>query len=152
LLGLLSILFAEIFSGVSQLWFIKVFGVLYTLPLFMMHTIFFLSLAIKYKKTSIKQLYLNLEGMGKAVIRKNGNIYLCGTCMDARGISEENIIEGTLKSTMAQLAELTEKADMVLVLYLVIFIFYFVMKSIYEINKYKEKKLKKAIRSAELAH
>jgi len=39
-----------------------------------------------------------------------------------------------------------------LVLYLVIFIFYFVMKSIYEINKYKEKKLKKAIRSAELAH
>ena len=59
--------------------------------------------------------YYNLERMVKAVIRKNGNIYLCGSCMDARGISEENIIEGTLKSTMAQLAELTEKADKVLV-------------------------------------
>jgi uncharacterized protein involved in oxidation of intracellular sulfur len=69
--------------------------------------------AMKNQKTP--DGYYNLERMVKAVIRKNGNIYLCGSCMDARGISEENIIEGTLKSTMAQLAELTEKADKVLV-------------------------------------
>ena len=72
LLGLLSMLFAEIFSGASQLWFINPFGVLYTLPLYMIHTVFFLSLAIKYKKKSIRQLYWFgvLFGLYEAVITK----------------------------------------------------------------------------------
>ena len=72
LLGFLSMLFAEIFSGASQLWFINPFGVLYTLPLYMIHTVFFLSLAIKYKKTSIRQLYWFgvLFGLYEAVITK----------------------------------------------------------------------------------
>jgi len=72
LLGLLSMLFAEIFSGASQLWFINPFGVLYTLPLYMMHTVFFLSLAIKYKKTIIRQLYWFgvLFGLYEAIITK----------------------------------------------------------------------------------
>ena len=64
--------FSEIFSGASQLWFINPFGVLYTLPLYMMHTVFFLDLTIKYKKTSIRQLYWFgvLFGLYEAVITK----------------------------------------------------------------------------------
>lgn len=65
-------LFAEIFSGASQLWFINPFGVLYTYPLYMLHTVFFLSIAIKYQKTSIRQLYFFgiLFGLYEAVITK----------------------------------------------------------------------------------
>lgn len=65
-------LYAEIFSGASQLWFINPFGVLYTLPLYMIHTVFFLSLSIKYKKTSIRQLYWFgvLFGLYEAIITK----------------------------------------------------------------------------------
>jgi hypothetical protein len=72
LLGLLSMLYAEIFSGASQRWFINPFGVLYTYPLYMLHTVFFLSIAIRYQKTSIRQLYFFgiLFGLYEAVITK----------------------------------------------------------------------------------
>ncbi|MBN2268175.1 MAG: DsrE family protein [Acholeplasmataceae bacterium] len=59
--------------------------------------------------------YYNLERMIKAIIRKKGAIYLCGTCMDARGINEVSIIENSKRSTMSELCVLTEKADKVLV-------------------------------------
>ena len=39
----------------------------------------------------------------------------CGTCMDARGITSELLIEGANRSTMAQLTEWTAVADKVLV-------------------------------------
>ncbi|MFP4287227.1 MAG: DsrE/DsrF/TusD sulfur relay family protein [Candidatus Izemoplasmataceae bacterium] len=69
--------------------------------------------AMKNQKTP--DGYYNLERMVKAVSRKNAGIYLCGTCMDARGINEEIIIDTTKRSTMSELGELTEKADKVLV-------------------------------------
>lgn len=69
--------------------------------------------ALKNQKTP--DGYYNLERMVKAVIRKNGGIYLCGTCMDARGMDEAFIIDSSKRSTMSELAELTEKADKVLV-------------------------------------
>ncbi|MCU7849781.1 MAG: DsrE family protein [Candidatus Thiodiazotropha sp. (ex Lucinoma kastoroae)] len=49
-----------------------------------------------------------------AVIRK-GEVLLCGTCMDARGITDEDIAVGTRRSTMQALAERTLAADKVLV-------------------------------------
>jgi len=58
--------------------------------------------------------YYNLERMIKAILRKNGLIYLCGTCLDARGITEDMIIEGTTRSTMGELGQLTEKAEKVI--------------------------------------
>lgn len=58
--------------------------------------------------------YYNLERMMKVIIRKQGSVYLCGSCLDARGILEEFLIEGTIKSTMSNLALLIEKADKVL--------------------------------------
>ena len=50
-----------------------------------------------------------------SVIRHGGNIGICGTCMDARGMSDSDIAEGTHRSTLAELAEWTAWADKVLV-------------------------------------
>jgi uncharacterized protein involved in oxidation of intracellular sulfur len=63
---------------------------------------------------NLPQGYYNLELMLKAVIRK-GEVLLCGTCMEARGLKDEDIIEGAQRSTMPELAERTLTADKVLV-------------------------------------
>lgn len=58
--------------------------------------------------------YYNLERMLKPVIAK-GQVLLCGTCLDARGISEAEIMPGARRSTMDELASATLAADKVLV-------------------------------------
>ena len=58
--------------------------------------------------------YYSLENMLKIVIR-HSDIVLCGTCMDARGIAESELIPGATRGTMPQLANLTLAADKVLV-------------------------------------
>ncbi|MGQ4833851.1 MAG: hypothetical protein ACP6IS_08135 [Candidatus Asgardarchaeia archaeon] len=58
LIGLLSMLYAEVFSGASILWFIDLWSLLVTFPLYLSHTIFFLNLAIRLKRTSVSHLYL----------------------------------------------------------------------------------------------
>jgi uncharacterized protein involved in oxidation of intracellular sulfur len=62
----------------------------------------------------VPQGYYNLELMVKAVARK-GEVLLCGTCMDARAIGDDELIEGTRRSTLAELAERTLAAARVLV-------------------------------------
>ena len=46
--------------------------------------------------------YYNLQLMLGKVLRK-GEVALCGTCMDARGLREDEVIEGARRSTLAQL-------------------------------------------------
>jgi uncharacterized protein involved in oxidation of intracellular sulfur len=58
--------------------------------------------------------YYNGQLMLGKVLRK-GEVGLCGTCMDARGLREEEVIEGARRGTLAQLAEWTAEADKVLV-------------------------------------
>lgn len=58
--------------------------------------------------------FYNIELMLGKVIRK-GQVALCGTCMDARGLNEEELMTGAAKSTLAQLADWTIEADKVLV-------------------------------------
>ena len=58
--------------------------------------------------------YYNVQVMLGKVLRK-GQVALCGTCMDARGMSESELVEGATRGTMAQLAEWTTEADKVLV-------------------------------------
>ena len=58
LIGCLSMLFAEVFSGASQTWFISGWGILLTLPLYLGHVLFFLWIALKSKKITLSQLYL----------------------------------------------------------------------------------------------
>ncbi len=60
------------------------------------------------------QGYYNIELMTKAVAR-TGEVLLCGTCMDARGMGQGELLEGARRSTLDELAERTLAADQVLV-------------------------------------
>ncbi|TXT31911.1 MAG: hypothetical protein FD131_834 [Rhodocyclaceae bacterium] len=44
-----------------------------------------------------------------------GEVCLCGTCMDARGMTPDQVVEGARRSTLKELAEWTAAADKVLV-------------------------------------
>lgn len=57
LIGLLSMFFAEIMSGASTTWFLGSWGIFVTFPLYMFHILFFLWLAVEYRKIRITQLY-----------------------------------------------------------------------------------------------
>jgi uncharacterized protein involved in oxidation of intracellular sulfur len=58
--------------------------------------------------------YCNIERMlGRAVLGK-GSVLLCGTCMDARGITLDALVQGAQRSNMAELAEHIASADRVL--------------------------------------
>jgi uncharacterized protein involved in oxidation of intracellular sulfur len=59
--------------------------------------------------------YYHLESFIKTIVRAGADVGLCGSCLDARGITEAEIIEGTRRGSMAQLAEWTQWADKVLV-------------------------------------
>ena len=58
--------------------------------------------------------YYNVQLMLGKVLRKC-EVGLCGTCMDARGLAETDLVEGAKRSTLAQLTEWTACADKVLV-------------------------------------
>jgi len=72
LLGALSMMFAEVFSGASTVWFLDPWGLLVTYPLYLGHTIFFFTVAFIYKKTSPRQLYFfgMMFGLYEALITK----------------------------------------------------------------------------------
>ena len=59
--------------------------------------------------------YYNLERMLKRVLAGRGQVLLCGTCMDARGLTEAELMEGSRRSTMDELATETLAADKVIV-------------------------------------
>lgn len=59
--------------------------------------------------------YYNVERMLKRVLAAGGRVLLCGTCMDARGLSAEEIVAGASRSTMDDLAKATLAADKVIV-------------------------------------
>ena len=59
--------------------------------------------------------FYNVQLMLNRVTRSGAKVGVCGTCMDARGISEAELIEGTQKSSLPELAAWTQWADKVLV-------------------------------------
>jgi uncharacterized protein involved in oxidation of intracellular sulfur len=63
---------------------------------------------------TVPEGYYNIQLMLGNVLRK-GELALCGTCMDARGLSEADVVDGARRATLAQLADWTVKADKVLV-------------------------------------
>lgn len=60
------------------------------------------------------QGYYNVERMFKAVVNKGGQVKACGSCAEARGISDLDLIDGAEISTMSQLAEWVVESDRVL--------------------------------------
>jgi uncharacterized protein involved in oxidation of intracellular sulfur len=63
----------------------------------------------------VPQGYYNVEAMLDNVARHGGVIAVCGTCMDARGIANEHLVEGCKRGSLEGLADWTELADKVLV-------------------------------------
>lgn len=59
--------------------------------------------------------YYNLESMLKGISARGGEILVCGSCIDARGISENELAEGTARGSMELLTDWTVAADRVLV-------------------------------------
>lgn len=79
-------------------------------------TVFLMADAVTCAKAGQKvpQGFYNLELMLKSVARR-GEVLLCGTCMDARGLTDGELLEGARRSTLDELAERTLAADRVLV-------------------------------------
>jgi uncharacterized protein involved in oxidation of intracellular sulfur len=59
--------------------------------------------------------YYNVERMLKRILASRGRVLLCGTCMEARGIEDSEMLDGARRSSMDELAEATMSADKVLV-------------------------------------
>lgn len=63
----------------------------------------------------VPQGYYNIGQMLEMVIRHNSEIGVCGTCMDARGFGETDLVPGAVRGSMAMLATWTDWADKVIV-------------------------------------
>jgi uncharacterized protein involved in oxidation of intracellular sulfur len=55
--------------------------------------------------------YYNLERMIRALITKKVAIKCCGTCLDARGLTENSLVSGAKRGSMSDLAKWTSQAD-----------------------------------------
>jgi uncharacterized protein involved in oxidation of intracellular sulfur len=58
--------------------------------------------------------YYNAGDMVK-MVAAGGEVGLCGTCMNARGLQDGEVVAGALRKTLADLAAWTAAADKVLV-------------------------------------
>ena len=63
----------------------------------------------------VPQGYYNIGDMLGAVARRGGEVGVCGTCMDARGIGDSELVQGAHRSTLDELTEWSAWADKVLV-------------------------------------
>jgi len=58
--------------------------------------------------------YYNLERMLRACVLKQVAIGACGSCLDARGMAADTLVEGVHRSSMAELTTWTLWADKVI--------------------------------------
>ncbi len=63
----------------------------------------------------VPQGYYNIEVMLRALMRRGAEVGVCGTCMDARGISDDDLTDGARRSTLDELTDWTQWADRILV-------------------------------------
>lgn len=80
-------------------------------------TVFLMADAVTAAKRGQKtpEGYYNVEIMLGRVIRGGGAVHLCGSCMDARALLQNELIDGARRSNMDELAAATLAADKVLV-------------------------------------
>jgi uncharacterized protein involved in oxidation of intracellular sulfur len=64
-------------------------------------TVFLMADAVVAAKSGQKTPdgYYNVERMLKGVLAAKGQVLLCGTCMDARGLSDAEMLGGVRRST-----------------------------------------------------
>ena len=63
----------------------------------------------------VPQGYYSIEALLQGVSARGGEIGVCGTCMDARGLAEAELAKGSARSSMSQLAAWAGWADKLLV-------------------------------------
>ncbi|HLK11020.1 MAG TPA: DsrE family protein [Candidatus Binatia bacterium] len=63
----------------------------------------------------VLQGYYNVQTMLSAVVRRGAQVGVCGSCMEARGIAEAELVEGTHKSSLDEWTRWTTEADKALV-------------------------------------
>ena len=63
----------------------------------------------------VPQGFYNLELMLRPILRHHGEIGVCTSCMDARGITDTELAEGSHRSSLEELTNWTLWADKVLV-------------------------------------
>ncbi len=59
--------------------------------------------------------FYNIQIMLGRVVRNKAEVGVCGTCMDARAIADAELIDGSRRSTLAELTSWTQWADKVIV-------------------------------------
>lgn len=76
-------------------------------------TVFLMADAVTAALTGQKlpEGYYNIERMLKRVLLGNGRVLLCGSCMDARGLQPQIVLEGAAVSSMTELADCIAVAD-----------------------------------------
>ena len=63
----------------------------------------------------VPQGYYHLGRMIQVVVQHNGEVGVCGTCMDARGLRDEDLVPGAHRRTLEELADWIQWADRALV-------------------------------------
>jgi len=63
----------------------------------------------------VPQGYYHLERMLTVPLQHGAAVGVCGSCMDARGLTDPELVEGTRRSSLEELAEWTLWADRVIV-------------------------------------
>jgi uncharacterized protein involved in oxidation of intracellular sulfur len=63
----------------------------------------------------VPQGYYNVATMVGTVLRRGGAVGVCGSCIEARGIADTELLEGAQRSSMDELTAWTLEADKVLV-------------------------------------
>ncbi len=68
--------------------------------------------AVRGQKTA--DGYYNIERMGRAITQRGGRVGCCGTCSDARGLTDETSVDAAHRSSMDELTDWTLWADRIL--------------------------------------
>lgn len=68
-----------------------------------------------HRNQKLPQGHYSIEVMLKAVVRNGGEVGVCASCMDARGMADAELIEGTHRSSLDQLTAWTSESQQVLV-------------------------------------
>ncbi|EQM88089.1 MULTISPECIES: DsrE/DsrF/TusD sulfur relay family protein [Stenotrophomonas] len=80
-------------------------------------TVFLMGDAVSAAKTGQKTPdgYYNTERMLKRLAAAGADVLLCGTCLDARGLVDAELVVGSRRSTLDELAAATVRSEKVLV-------------------------------------
>ena len=72
------------------------------------------AVTVALKNQDTPKGFYNLERMLRGIMAKGTTVSLCGTCMNARGLEENGLIDGCSRGSMDELASWVIEADRVL--------------------------------------